>query len=458
MKLAGSGNSDRDSHGRWRSRLPIHLSSRPHLVAKLRKPSWTPPSWIFAPIWTTLYALMEVASWMVWKEGWNKPKVRTEVRHLFCQGITKNMVWEKADPVATADTRRRMEISEPGLVALFGSGETSHSGRRVCEWIMGRLAPPISVSILETPAGFQPNSSQVAEKIAKFFEDRLQNYQPKITIIPARKSGSPFSPDDPHLLAPLLQTRAFFLGPGSPTYAAKQLRGSLAWEYIQLQHSLGAAVLLASAATIAASRYALPVYEIYKAGADLHWQPGLDFFGPYGLSLVFVPHWDNREGGAELDTSRAYMGKERFRQLLHILPDGMTIVGIDEHTALVMDLALETCHVMGRGGVTLLKGPDEVFFPSGLTFPLTQLGPFRKPTQIQGIRPEVWDAVLAAQQQEPESDEPSREILTQVELREEARARRDWGTADHLREEIAGHGWRILDTPEGPRLERLIGR
>ena len=47
--------------------------------------------------------------------------------------------------------------------------------------------------------------------------------------------------------------------------------------------------IMASAAAIAASAYALPVYEIYKVGEDPHWKPGLDFFSLYGLSLVLVP-------------------------------------------------------------------------------------------------------------------------------------------------------------------------
>jgi len=37
----------------------------------LEKPSWTPPGWIFGPVWTALYTLMAVAAWAVWrKEGW----------------------------------------------------------------------------------------------------------------------------------------------------------------------------------------------------------------------------------------------------------------------------------------------------------------------------------------------------------------------------------------------------
>ena len=37
--------------------------------AQLAKPSWTPPGWLFGPVWTLLYAAMAVAAWIVWKES-----------------------------------------------------------------------------------------------------------------------------------------------------------------------------------------------------------------------------------------------------------------------------------------------------------------------------------------------------------------------------------------------------
>lgn len=37
--------------------------------ARLNKPSWNPPSWVFGPVWTTLYTMMAVSAWLFWKRG-----------------------------------------------------------------------------------------------------------------------------------------------------------------------------------------------------------------------------------------------------------------------------------------------------------------------------------------------------------------------------------------------------
>ncbi len=33
----------------------------------IQKPAWTPPSWLFGPVWTTLYIMMAIAAWLVWR-------------------------------------------------------------------------------------------------------------------------------------------------------------------------------------------------------------------------------------------------------------------------------------------------------------------------------------------------------------------------------------------------------
>lgn len=37
--------------------------------AALNKPAWNPPTWLFGPVWSTLYVLMAVAAWRVWRHG-----------------------------------------------------------------------------------------------------------------------------------------------------------------------------------------------------------------------------------------------------------------------------------------------------------------------------------------------------------------------------------------------------
>ena len=342
---------------------------------------------------------------------------------------------------------------EHGYVALFGSGETSAYGRKVYEWVMSRLEMPIRAAILETPAGFQPNSALVAGKIADFIRARLVNYRPDVEVIPARARGGPWSPDNPEVVEPLFRSNLIFLGPGSPTYAVRQLQDSLTWHVALARHRLGAALVLASAATVAAGSLALPVYEIFKVGADLHWQTGLDLLRPYGLEIVFVPHWNNQEGGADLDTSRCFMGQERFARLLEMLPPTATIVGIDEHTGLVLDLPAGKLHVLGRGCLTLVRKGEERRCSGETALELTELGDFHLPEPEAGLPAKVW----AHAQEMPKKGAPPTppsEVLALVQEREAARARRDWAAADALRERIMAMGWEVRDTPTGPEVGR----
>jgi hypothetical protein len=349
----------------------------------------------------------------------------------------------------------RSSTGYPGPIVLFGSGETSASGQKAFDWLFRQLDRPPQVALLETPAGFELNSDRVASRIGDFLLDRLQNYRPKITLVPARRRGTSFSPDSPEVIAPLLHSNVIFLGPGSPSYAVRQLHDSLAWHTVMAKHRLGAALALASAATIAAGRFALPVYEIYKVGEDPHWKSGLDLFAPFGLSLVVVPHWNNHDGGDELDTSRCFMGRARFDPMVSMLPTGQTIVGLDEHTSLALDFAGARCSVMGRGSVTVLRDGKAEVFPRGRAFPLARLGAFQLPEPQSGIPAAVWNSVSAAPDEPAGPPEPPAEVERLAALRQAARDRRDWPAADALRAQIEALGWTIQDTPDGPRFAAL---
>jgi hypothetical protein len=235
----------------------------------------------------------------------------------------------------------------------------------------------------------------------------------------------------------------------------RQLRNSLTWYYLLARHRLGAALAFSSAAVIALSAQALPVYEIYKVGEDPHWKPGLDFFAPYGLSLVFIPHWNNNDGGDELDTSRCFMGRERFEPLLERLLKDQIVIGIDEHTALWIDCGGQRCRVLGLGAVTIIKDGEEQMIPSGESFPLDDLMDCGLPDPMDGIPLEIWEIVQNAAQPETEDDPvvPD-EVLELVEQRQSARSNKDWAAADKFRDQIAAFGWSVKDTPDGPEISK----
>jgi hypothetical protein len=341
-----------------------------------------------------------------------------------------------------------------GHIAFLGSGETSLAGGRIFETLARLLPDPLRIAVLETPAGFELNSAVVAGRVADFLRTRLQNFSPHVDVIPARKRGTAFSPDDPNILQPLLHANMIFMGPGSPTYAVRQLQGTLAWDLIRARHRLGATLVFASAATISVSSWALPVYEIYKVGQDVHNLPGLNFFADFGMPLSFVPHWNNADGGADLDTGRCFMGMERFKQWCDLLPAGHTLVGLDEHTGLLLDFNKGECTVSGVSSVSLVRACNPEIYAAGQTFSLRELGNFNAPVPVDaGISPAAWDMVCNAPALE-EEEGMDQEVMALVEARQRARTSRNWSESDRLRDELLSRGWLVKDTPDGPALTR----
>jgi cyanophycinase-like exopeptidase len=252
-----------------------------------------------------------------------------------------------------------------GRIVLFGSGETGKHGRLVQEQELMRFPAPVKVAILETPAGFQPNVDAVTGKLRVFYERNLQNAKPLVTVVSARHRASEHDPDDPMVAALLDAAAVIFAGPGSPTYTVRQLAGTATWAALRRRLAAGATVILSSAAAIAAGRIAIPVYELFKVGDDPFWLPGLDLLSDLGLSLAVVPHWNNAEGGDELDTSHCFVGRERFARLLDLRPPDVAVLGIDEHTAVLLDPEAGSICVKGVGTATLIAGDRTEVVTSG---------------------------------------------------------------------------------------------
>jgi cyanophycinase-like exopeptidase len=338
-----------------------------------------------------------------------------------------------------------------GQIAFLGSGETSLAGGRIFEALARTVEEPLRIALIETPAGFELNSAQVVGRVGDFMKSRLQNYKPVVDVIPARKKGSAYSPDDPEIVRPLLHANMIFLGPGSPTYAIRQLKDTLTWDVIRARHRLGATLIFASAATISIGAHALPVYEIYKVGQDVHVVDGLNLFADFGLHVSFIPHWNNAEGGVDLDTSRCFIGMDRFSEWCRLVPAENETIGLDEHTGLIMDFETGLCEVSGVSSVSLVRECNPEMYASGSKFPLSELGEFQIPDPINKDIPDrVWAMCLNAAA--PEDDQPSEEVLDLVRQRMQARLNKDWSASDRLREEIGARGWTVQDSKEGSKV------
>lgn len=58
----------------------------------IQKPSWNPPGWIFAPVWTTLYVMIGISLFLVWKADVTK-ELKQKAIILFCIQLVLNFFW-----------------------------------------------------------------------------------------------------------------------------------------------------------------------------------------------------------------------------------------------------------------------------------------------------------------------------------------------------------------------------
>ena len=124
----------------------------------------------------------------------------------------------------------------------------------------------------------------------------------------------------------------------------------------------------------------MPVYEIYKAGGAPRWLAGLDLLGTLGLKVAVIPHYDNAEGG-RYDTRHCYLGERRLAVMERELPADAAVLGVDEHTAVLIDLRTSDIEIRGRGGVTVRRSGDSVVLPSGTRLSVADLRDL-----VRGIR------------------------------------------------------------------------
>jgi len=250
----------------------------------------------------------------------------------------------------------------PRILTIMGSGETTPTMARVHRSVLDRLGerPKVAAALLDTPYGFQENAEDISERTLEYFRDTVGN----VFTVATFRSSEVDSLVRETALARLREARLVFAGPGSPSYALRQWSGTEIPRLLASKLAEGGAVTMASAAALTLGRFTIPVYEIYKAGEAPSWLPGLDLLTALGLPVAVVPHYDNAEGGNH-DTRFCYMGERRLAVLEAELPADVFILGVDGHTALVLDLDEGSASVLGLGSVTVRKDGRSTVFPAG---------------------------------------------------------------------------------------------
>src|SRR5690348_9870648 len=275
------------------------------------------------------------------------------------------------------------------VLAIIGSGETSPTMVTVHRDLVGRLGlSSPQATVLATPYAFQENAADVSARTERYFADSVG------LRVGVAAGTSPNA--DPGMAPPLIpwdaedETRQaaairaadwVFAGPGSPSYAlAHWQAGPVAAGLRDRVLAGDGLTVLASAAAATAGRFAVPVYEIYKAGGAPRWLDGLDLLGPLGLTVALIPHYDNAEGG-RYDTRHCYLGERRLAVMERELGADAAVLGVDEHTAVLIDLRTSDVEIRGRGGVTVRRSGDSVVLPAGTRLSVAELRDL-----VQGIR------------------------------------------------------------------------
>lgn len=290
-------------------------------------------------------------------------------------------------------------MTPPRILAIMGSGETAPTMVSTHRSLVARLGNPVRATVIDTPYGFQENSGDLAERAVAYFRKSVNIDVTVAGLLRLHGDGvDPVSVE--RGLRHVSDAGYVFAGPGSPTYALRQWTDTPLRGILEGKLRDGGIVTFASAAALTLGSHTVPVYEIYKVGEEPRWERGLDLLGSVGINAAVIPHYDNAEGGNH-DTRFCYLGETRLERLEKELPGGHFVLGIDEHTGLVLDLGSGEATVTGRGGVTIRVRGSERVFPAGESFSVDLL---RRPDEAQGTAPARSASVTAP----PESmqDEP----------------------------------------------------
>ena len=312
--------------------------------------------------------------------------------------------------------------------------------------LLSHLGEPRAVN-LNTPYGFQENVPQMTEKLLAYFSTSLHL---EVAALDLRRYDDASEEQRQAFKDDVRRANYVFAGPGSPSYALRQWLPMDLTEDLTSVLAQDGVVCFSSAAALTLGRFTPPVYEIYKSGTEPEWLDGLDLMSVVGLDCVVLPHYNNAEG-RDYDTSRCYIGERRLRLLEETLPPGVGVLGIDEHTAVVIDLATSTLTVKGKGEAHWRHEQRVSDFANGAVVALADLG-----ARAQDLAPVAHLApptsnLVDAEEVAALRDAQSRLAEALNAIRATARAQGHYAIADEIRDALSASGVVVRDAAVNPR-------
>jgi hypothetical protein len=269
----------------------------------------------------------------------------------------------------------------PRILTIMGSGETAPTMVTTHRMLAAKLPKPARATLLDTPYGFQENAPELATKAVEYFKTSI-NIALDVAGLTQMIGADALAVE--RGLQLVADAQYVFAGPGSPTYALRQWAGTPLAGLLTKKLRDGGIVTFASAAALTLGRFTLPVYEIYKVGEEPRWLEGLNILGEVGINAALIPHYNNAEGGHH-DTRFCYMGERRLAMLERELPDDVYVLGVDEHTGVVIDIDAQTATVVGKGVLTLRVKGMSTEIASGEVMSIDRLrDPFTSTKSVAG--------------------------------------------------------------------------
>lgn len=204
-----------------------------------------------------------------------------------------------------------------GALALAGSGEYTPTMELADKQVLATLGGPqqARIAVIPTASALEPGQPERWNKMG-VEHYRLLGAAATSVLLLTREHAH-----DPAIITMFEQHNFFYFSGGSPDYAIETLQDTPAWAALRASYASGAAIGGCSAGAMMLGGYTLSIRSM-RSGGPPTWRPALGLI-PH---LAVLPHFDRMRG---------FMTQTVFEEVLAVAPPGLTLVGIDEDTALL---------------------------------------------------------------------------------------------------------------------------